>query len=81
MEGVAEKAVLKATIMEGLRRHPPGHFLLPHSVAEEVDFDVYLIPKNNVVNFMLAEMAMDSEVWKDPMEFRPERFLIGNGGE
>ncbi|KAL8095522.1 cytochrome P450 89A2-like [Apium graveolens] len=72
---------LKATVLEGLRRHPPGHFLLPHSVTEEVEFDGYLIPKNAVVNFMLAEMGRDSEVWKDPMEFRPERFLTGNGGE
>lgn len=72
---------LKAIVLEGLRRHPPGHFVLPHSVNEEVELDGYLIPKNAVVNFMVAEMGRDGEVWKDPMEFRPERFLRGNGGE
>ena len=26
---------LKAVILEGLRRHPPGHFVLPHTVRED----------------------------------------------
>ncbi|KAK1401655.1 hypothetical protein POM88_001260 [Heracleum sosnowskyi] len=30
---------------------------------------------------VLEEMGRDGEVWKDPLEFRPERFLSGNGGE
>uniref|UniRef100_A0A803LLY9 Cytochrome P450 n=1 Tax=Chenopodium quinoa TaxID=63459 RepID=A0A803LLY9_CHEQI len=33
---------LKAVILEGLRRHPPSHFVLPHAVTEEgtEEFDV-----------------------------------------
>ncbi|KAL1813605.1 hypothetical protein DCAR_0625968 [Daucus carota subsp. sativus] len=88
---LAEKAVkeeqlqqmpyLKAVVLETLRRHPPGHFVLPHSVTQEVELDGYVIPKNAMVNFMVAEMGRDGEVWKDPMEFKPERFLSGNEGE
>ncbi|KAL3523977.1 hypothetical protein ACH5RR_016811 [Cinchona calisaya] len=70
---------LKAVVLEGLRRHPPGHFVLPHSVTEDVELDGYVIPKNAIVNFMVAEMGWDSEVWENPMEFRPERFLGANG--
>ncbi|XP_058086033.1 cytochrome P450 89A2-like [Magnolia sinica] len=70
---------LKAVIMEGLRRHPPGHFVLSHSVSEEVTLDGYVIPKNATVNFTVAEMGLNKEIWEDPMEFRPERFL--DGGE
>ncbi|XP_050253269.1 cytochrome P450 89A2-like isoform X2 [Quercus robur] len=71
---------LKAVVLEGLRRHPPGHFVLPHAVTEDVVLDGYLIPKNATLNFMVAEMGWDSRVWEDPMEFKPERFLSGDDG-
>ncbi|XP_077248197.1 cytochrome P450 89A2-like [Tasmannia lanceolata] len=68
---------LKAVIMEGLRRHPPGHFVLPHAVSEEISIDGYVIPKGTTVNFLVMEIGLDRAVWNDPMEFRPERFLEG----
>ncbi|XP_057972803.1 cytochrome P450 89A2-like [Malania oleifera] len=67
---------LKAVVLEGLRRHPPTHFVVPHAAAEEgIELGSYGVPKNALVNFMAAEMGWDPEVWEDPMEFRPERFL------
>ncbi|KAJ4848674.1 hypothetical protein Tsubulata_041441, partial [Turnera subulata] len=71
---------LKAEILEGLRRHPPGHFVAPHAVTQDVVLDKYVIPKNATINFMVAEMGWDPKVWKDPMSFKPERF-VNNGGE
>ncbi|KAK2447063.1 hypothetical protein P8452_11450 [Trifolium repens] len=65
---------LKCVVLEGLRRHPPGHFVLPHAVTEDVVLDGYLVPKNGTVNFLVAEIGWDSRVWEDPMEFKPERF-------
>lgn len=70
---------LKAVILEGLRRHPPAHFVLPHAVSEDVVFNNYLVPKNGTVNFMVAEMGWDPNVWESPMEFRPERFFNSEG--
>ncbi|KAJ6797387.1 cytochrome P450 89A2-like isoform X1 [Iris pallida] len=70
---------LKAVVLEGLRLHPPAHFVLPHKMSEEVEFEGYVIPKHATVNFMVAEMAWDGAVWEEPMEFRPERFLGGSG--
>ncbi|KAM3319618.1 hypothetical protein P3S67_006818 [Capsicum chacoense] len=40
---------LKAVILEGLRRHPPGHFLLSHTVTEEVELNGYVVPKNAAI--------------------------------
>lgn len=67
---------LKAVLLEGLGRHPPSHVLFPHTVTEEVELNGYIVPKNATINFMVADMGLDPNVWDDPMEFRPERFLV-----
>ncbi|KFK23793.1 hypothetical protein AALP_AAs64732U000200 [Arabis alpina] len=76
-EGEAEEEMpyLKAVVLEGLRRHPPGHFVLPHSVTEDTVLGGYKVPKKGTINFMVAEIGRDPEVWKKPMEFKPERFI------
>nr|GMC63760.1 cytochrome P450 89A2-like [Ipomoea batatas]GME11281.1 cytochrome P450 89A2-like [Ipomoea batatas] len=68
---------LKAVVLEGLRRHPPAHFLPPHSVTQEVELEGYVIPKNTLINVAVADLGWDPAVWEDPMEFKPERFLSG----
>ncbi|XP_015878377.2 cytochrome P450 89A2-like [Ziziphus jujuba] len=81
-EDLHKMAYLKAVILEGLRRHPPGHFVLPHAVTEDVVLDGHLVPKDGSVNFMVAEIGWDPNVWEDPMAFKPERFLRdGRGGD
>ncbi|XP_043718899.1 cytochrome P450 89A2-like [Telopea speciosissima] len=77
-EDLAKMPYLKAVVLEGLRRHPPAHFVLPHAVTEDIVLDGHIIPKNATVNFMVAQMGWDPKVWKDPMEFNPERFLLGD---
>ncbi|KAK9051230.1 hypothetical protein SSX86_027856 [Deinandra increscens subsp. villosa] len=72
---------LKAVVLEGLRRHPPVHFVLPHRVRvmKEVEVEGYTIPQGATINFMTGEMGLDPEVWDEPMEFKPERFLVNDG--
>ncbi|CAN4089391.1 unnamed protein product [Withania somnifera] len=74
-EDLQKMPYLRAVILEGLRCHPPGHFLLPRKVTE-VELNGYVIPKDATINFMVAEIGLDPNVWEDPLEFRPERFLV-----
>uniref|UniRef100_A0ACD5U529 Uncharacterized protein n=1 Tax=Avena sativa TaxID=4498 RepID=A0ACD5U529_AVESA len=80
-DDVHKMPYLKAVVLEGLRKHPPGHFVLPHKAAEDMEIGGYLIPKGATVNFMIAEMGRDEREWEKPLEFSPERFLPGGAGE
>ncbi|XP_004298097.1 PREDICTED: cytochrome P450 89A9-like [Fragaria vesca subsp. vesca] len=66
---------LQAVILEGLRRHPPAHLLSPHSVTQDIILGGHVVPKKGTVNFLVADMGWDPEVWENPMDFKPERFL------
>ncbi|PWA78798.1 cytochrome P450 [Artemisia annua] len=66
---------LKAVVLEGLRRHPPGHLVLPHRVMKDIEVQGYVIPEGATLNFMVGAMGLDPKVWDDPMKFDPERFL------
>ncbi|XP_073353339.1 cytochrome P450 89A2-like [Aegilops tauschii subsp. strangulata] len=78
-EDIQSMPYLKAVVLEGLRKHPPVHFVLPHMAAEDVEVGGYLVPKGATVNFMVAEMGRDEREWEKPMEFIPERFSGGRG--
>ena len=80
-EDTQKMPYLKAVVLEGLRRHPPAHFVLSHKAAEDMEVGGYLIPKGASVNFTVAEMGWDEREWDRPMEFVPERFLAGGDGE
>ncbi|CAL5060836.1 unnamed protein product [Urochloa decumbens] len=72
---------LKAVVLEGLRLHPPGHFVLPHGVqSDAAEIGGYAIPKGAEVNFLVAEIGRDETVWTAAREFRPDRFMAGGEG-
>jgi cytochrome P450 family 89 subfamily A len=71
---------VEAVVLEGLRRHPPAHYLLAHTTDTDVYVDGYVIPKGSVVNYGVAEIGRDAKLWTDPDAFRPERFLDGDEG-
>ncbi|KAM3234951.1 cytochrome 89A9-like [Capsicum annuum] len=80
-EDIRKLSYLKAVILESLRMHPPSHFLLPHRVTKEMELNGYALPKNAIIYFMVREMGLDPNMWEDPMEFKPERFLMDDHRE
>ncbi|XP_061353879.1 cytochrome P450 89A2-like [Gastrolobium bilobum] len=74
-EDLQKLPYLKAVILEGLRRHPPLHYVAPHRVTKDVVLNGYSVPTSASVNFLVAEIGRDPTAWDDPLAFKPERFM------
>ncbi|KAI0438331.1 cytochrome P450 monooxygenase-like protein [Xylaria telfairii] len=68
---------LHGVIEESLRLFPPVPFALPrHSPGAVIDG--HYVPAGTVVTVSALNMPRDPRYWKDPEDFRPERW-VGNG--
>ncbi|XP_039171258.1 LOW QUALITY PROTEIN: cytochrome P450 CYP82D47 [Eucalyptus grandis] len=68
-------AYIQAILKETLRLYPPAPLGLPHESMEDCTVDGYHVPKGTRLLFNLWKIYRDPQVWLDPLEFRPERFL------
>ncbi|KAL6601707.1 hypothetical protein ACP70R_044927 [Stipagrostis hirtigluma subsp. patula] len=67
---------LHAVIKEVLRLHPPGPLLSWARLAtSDVHVDGYLIPAGTTAMVNMWAITHDPDVWADPTEFRPDRFV------
>lgn len=51
----------------------------PRRVLEDTMVDGYLLPKDTTVLISTGDLHMDSKLFKDPHEFKPERFIDETG--
>ncbi|KAJ4761909.1 cytochrome P450 family 71 polypeptide [Rhynchospora pubera] len=66
---------LHLVIKETLRLHPPAPLLLPRQCRETCHVLGYDIPKGATVLVNVWALGRDSKYWKDPEQFRPERYI------
>ncbi|CAI9111862.1 OLC1v1012191C1 [Oldenlandia corymbosa var. corymbosa] len=74
---LARLPFLQAIIKETFRLHPSTPLSLPRMAAESCEINGYFIPKGSTLLVNVWAIARDPEMWADPLEFRPERFLPG----
>ncbi|TKY64124.1 Cytochrome P450 78A3 [Spatholobus suberectus] len=77
-EDVAATVYLPAVVKEVLRLHPPGPLLSWARLAiTDTTIDGYHVPAGTTAMVNMWAIARDPEVWGDPLEFTPERFVAG----
>ncbi|KAH6918177.1 O-methylsterigmatocystin oxidoreductase [Coprinopsis sp. MPI-PUGE-AT-0042] len=72
---LANLPYIRAVVEEVLRWHLVVPLGLPHVVRQDDEYNGYFIPKGTVVFANNWAVAHDANVFDNPMEFRPERYL------
>ncbi|MDL1135861.1 cytochrome P450, partial [Yersinia pestis] len=69
---------MEAFILELFRHTSFLPFTIPHSTTRDTTLNGFYIPKDRCVFINQWQVNHDPELWEDPFEFRPERFLTAN---
>ncbi|CAI9281779.1 unnamed protein product [Lactuca saligna] len=69
---------LNAIIKETFRLYPAGPLAVPHESLEECNVGGYNIPKGTRLLLNIWKIQRDPNIWSDPDEFKPERFLTSD---
>ncbi|KAF2857721.1 putative P450 monooxygenase [Piedraia hortae CBS 480.64] len=67
--------VLRAVVKETLRWRQPTPAGVPHCNLEDDVYEGYFIPKGTILHANHFMISRDPNVYPDPTEWRPERFL------
>nr|Q4H4C3.3 RecName: Full=Cytochrome P450 1A2; AltName: Full=CYPIA2; AltName: Full=Cholesterol 25-hydroxylase; AltName: Full=Hydroperoxy icosatetraenoate dehydratase [Macaca fuscata fuscata]BAE16271.1 cytochrome P450 1A2 [Macaca fuscata] len=70
---------LEAFILETFRHSSFVPFTIPHSTTRDTTLNGFYIPRECCVFINQWQVNHDPQLWGDPSEFRPERFLTAEG--
>ncbi|XP_057470771.1 cytochrome P450 CYP82D47-like [Actinidia eriantha] len=69
---------LQSIVKETLRLYPPGPLSVPREAMKDCLVADYHVPRGTTLIVNLWKLHRDPNVWDDPNEFRPERFLTSH---
>ncbi|CAK8533664.1 unnamed protein product [Lathyrus sativus] len=72
---ISKLPYIQAIVKETLRLYPPASLSGPHEFSENCMVGGYHVKKGTRLITNLWKIQTDSNVWPDPLEFKPERFL------
>ncbi|KAK4725599.1 hypothetical protein R3W88_028378 [Solanum pinnatisectum] len=72
---ISNLSYLQHVVKESLRMHPPTPLMLPHMAGNNVKVGGHNIPKGSVVHVNVWALGRDPKIWKEPLQFKPERFI------
>ncbi|CAI8605286.1 unnamed protein product [Vicia faba] len=72
---IAKLPYLQAIVKETFRLHPAVPFLLPRKAEMDLEINGYKVPKGAQVLVNVWAIGRDPDLWDNPNEFLPERFL------
>ncbi|XP_060084169.1 cytochrome P450 1A1-like [Ylistrum balloti] len=75
----AKLPYVEAVMLEVLRTAATLPMAVPHGTLRDVTFRGYLIPQNTAIFFDVYGTSFDPDLWDNPDEFDPERFLKMDG--
>ena len=70
---------IEAVIHEGLRLGNIANVGIPHSAECDTTLSGYKIPKDTIVMVNFSAVHLNEKYFKDPKEFRPERWIGSDG--
>ncbi|KAL6012488.1 hypothetical protein ACLOJK_002977 [Asimina triloba] len=75
---IKDLVYLQAIAKETMRLYPAAPLSVPHEAAEDCFVGGYHIPAGTQLLTNIWKLHRDPNVWSDPWEFRPERFLTSH---
>ncbi|GJM95757.1 hypothetical protein PR202_ga12535 [Eleusine coracana subsp. coracana] len=77
---LGELRYIRACIREAFRLHPYHPFNPPRVAMADTTIARYAVPRGSQVILSRVGLGRNPKVWKDPLEFRPDRHLLDGAG-